>query len=297
MLVLTSHFNYQEIWQDHLSALAYGLCVVSMVSLYFTKNYFLRGVVFLLALFLGWYAGRLEWFIVPFIVLYATIFYYGENEPSKAWRGLYFFLSIIMTVVLMAFNVPGFYPWQLTPIQLSPQAATYSLTLYFDKFLTGLFFLWFSTLSLVNDGKWRACLKVSMTTMLAALIVLIGMSYYLGYGKLELKFTNFFWIWAIHNLFFTCSAEEVLFRGMILRFLLLHCQHWFLGKWLALVISASLFGAAHFAGGVDYMLLAATAGLFYGYAFMKTKKIEASILTHWGVNLVHFVAFTYPSFQ
>lgn len=42
------------------------------------------------------------------------------------------------------------------------------------------------------------------------------------------------------------------------------------------------------------MLFATIAGIAYGYAYVKTKRIETSILVHFNFNLAHFIFFTYP---
>jgi membrane protease YdiL (CAAX protease family) len=52
--------------------------------------------------------------------------------------------------------------------------------------------------------------------------------------------------------------------------------------------------AAHFQGGLVYMALACLAGFFYGFAFLKTNKIQSSILLHFAFNTIHFLLFTYP---
>lgn len=53
------------------------------------------------------------------------------------------------------------------------------------------------------------------------------------------------------------------------------------------------------AGGLPLVLplvLPATvAGLFYGGAFLRTRRIEGAILTHFALNAVHCIAFTYPA--
>jgi membrane protease YdiL (CAAX protease family) len=59
-------------------------------------------------------------------------------------------------------------------------------------------------------------------------------------------------------------------------------------KWLPIAISSLLFGLEHYEGGLTYILLAAIAGLFYGYTYWNTKKIETSILLHFVFNLTHF---------
>ena len=138
-------------------------------------------------------------------------------------------------------------------------------------------------------------LKTSAGLGLLAALVLIPLSVYLGYVKFEFKLTNFILLWMLNNLLFVCIAEEAIFRGMIQKFLMLRLQRFQTGRWIALFIAAVLFGLVHYQGGLNYMLLAAIAGCFYGYAFMKTDKIEASVLTHFIVNLIHFVGFTYPA--
>ncbi|MCI5120133.1 MAG: CPBP family intramembrane metalloprotease [Candidatus Electrothrix sp. AUS4] len=51
----------------------------------------------------------------------------------------------------------------------------------------------------------------------------------------------------------------------------------------------------HYAGGVTYIVLATVAGLGYGWTYLRTEQLEASILTHFLLNCIHFVFFTYPA--
>lgn len=67
------------------------------------------------------------------------------------------------------------------------------------------------------------------------------------------------------------------------------------GDYLALLIAAILFGLAHYAGGTKYMILTTVAGISYGWVYLTAKRIEESILTHFGLNLTHFLFFTYPA--
>ena len=103
------------------------------------------------------------------------------------------------------------------------------------------------------------------------------------------------WLWALNNLFFVCVAEECLFRGLIQGSLTNLVPNIFRWKWLPLVVSSSLFGLDHYEGGLPYILLAAFAGIFYGYAYWKTNKIKSSIFVHFGLNFTHFLFFSYPS--
>lgn len=101
-------------------------------------------------------------------------------------------------------------------------------------------------------------------------------------------------LWTLNNLFFVCTAEEAIFRGLIQNKLQQKFQQFTYGAQAALVIAAALFGLAHFRGGISYILLSSLAGLFYGFAYQKTQRIEAAILVHFLVNLAHILLFTYP---
>jgi len=59
-------------------------------------------------------------------------------------------------------------------------------------------------------------------------------------------------------------------------------------------LAALIFGAYHFPWGLANVGLAAVAGLFFGYAYWRTARIEAAILLHFIVNAIHLLLFTYP---
>lgn len=74
--------------------------------------------------------------------------------------------------------------------------------------------------------------------------------------------------------------EEFLFRGLIQNLLQRR-----LGEWPALAIAAVIFGLAHLPD-VRYALLAALAGVAYGWVYMRTGRITASAITHAGVDWI-----------
>jgi membrane protease YdiL (CAAX protease family) len=63
---------------------------------------------------------------------------------------------------------------------------------------------------------------------------------------------------------------------------------------IALMMAAMLFGLAHFKGGATYICAGLIAGLGYGWAFLRTRRVEAAIAVHFGLNATHFLLFIYP---
>ena len=80
-------------------------------------------------------------------------------------------------------------------------------------------------------------------------------------------------------------AEEVVFRGAILRTLLGIMSK--KNHWVAIIISAALFGLAHFneAQFINALLM----GLLLGWMYYRTGSLVPGILLHWINNTMAYV--------
>jgi len=190
----------------------------------------------------------------------------------------------------------GFHPRTLIePVVLSPGAMPFTLQLSPDKILAGLVvaaMMWHHYIR--STPELTAAIREATPLIIVNIAILIILSIYMGYLNFAPKFSPLFFIWATHNLLFTCIGEEIFFRGFLQYQLSLQLANLRHGLWVALIIASLLFGLGHFAGGWQYMLLATIAGLGYGYIFMRTQRIEMSILAHFIMNATHFLLFAYP---
>ncbi len=289
------HFSYYSLLQNHLTLSAFVALTLAFIGMYVFKNNLVRFGVFFAAIILGIIAAHIELVGLGLILLFCALFYLSYEAKHKWVRRSAFIVVLAASMAIMLMPVPGINNWQAVRLYISDDAIAYTMRFTFDKALIGLFFIWFSAYSLANEGDWKRVLKTGFLCGLAAVVVLLPLSLVLGYVKFDFKPTPFFFLWALNNLLFVSLAEEAIFRGMIQQSLMNVMQHFAAGKWIALIISAALFGAVHYKGGSKYVLLAAIAGLFYGYAYMRTRKIEASVFTHFMVNSIHFIFFTYPA--
>jgi membrane protease YdiL (CAAX protease family) len=131
--------------------------------------------------------------------------------------------------------------------------------------------------------------------LIALLSVLIPISLLTQYVRVDLKLPDQTWIWALNNLFFVCLAEEAFFRGFLQKGLTGFFPKTRSMSIISVTLAAAMFGLAHFKGGASYVLLSSIAGLFYGYIYQKTDRIESSILVHFGLNAIHFLFLSYPA--
>lgn len=82
-------------------------------------------------------------------------------------------------------------------------------------------------------------------------------------------------------------AEEVVFRGAILRTLLrVFGNRW---HWVAIAISALVFGAVH--GNLPQFVHATIIGMLLGWMYYRTGSIVPGIVLHWVNNSIAFVMY------
>lgn len=80
-------------------------------------------------------------------------------------------------------------------------------------------------------------------------------------------------------------AEEIVFRGAVLRTLLDMMSK--KNHWVAIMISAAIFGAVH--GNSAQLVNALVMGLILGWMYYRTKSLVPGILLHWVNNTLAYV--------
>ena len=223
---------------------------------------------------------------------------FSSPKSSAPMRGAFAFAIIVLAGGLMAHQLPGFNnPRTISGLRFSAEGIPYRLHLNFDKTTAGLLLLAFCHARIGRARDWQTMFRRTAPAALATIIVLLTLALAFGYVRFDAKFPPHAWQWMWVNLCFTCMAEEALFRGFIQAQLQKTWQHIPRGKFLALATAAVLFGLAHAGGGMTYVALSTVAGFGYGWAYLRTGRIEASILAHFALNAVHFFGFTYPALE
>jgi len=223
------------------------------------------------------------------IVFGCCVYYYYKKETYILFITLLILaIPLLLHLPFLEFNNYKF----LDQIRLTENASPYSLYFNFDKTLVGIFIVTWGYKAMKINPK--QLFKLLVINLLAMSFLFLGLATILGYSQFEPKLPGFTVVWILVNLFSTCLAEEAIFRKLIQQKL----QDTLSGKYaniISVIIASLLFGLAHYNGGITYIILASIAGLFYGYMYFKTKRIESSMLLHVSFNLIHLLLFTYPS--
>ena len=279
------------------SLIPFVLLLVAVIGLWVHRNLWIAALI--LSVGAGYVTGALLapallW--IAILVVLALLYRAQRARGSaigQAASGIAFFLFALACALLL---LPGFERTTLIPdTVLSPGAAPFNVGLGFPKVVTGILIL-----GLLNETRIRGLAEAGVVARRTAPILLITVIAALvcvfatGYVAFAPKWTTLFIPWAVANLFFTCLAEEAFFRGFVQHELARLGQNGRIAAAVALVVSAVLFGLAHFGGGWRYVLVATVAGVGYGWAYQRTQRIEAAMGVHFAANALHFLFFTYP---
>lgn len=250
------------------------------------------------ALMAGLISGVLTLTGLAWVLIFALACFYLGRTHVAGLRVVAAIGVLAMSAGFMLHRLPGFVnPRVIEAVRFTPDALPFTLYLNLDKTLIGIFLLGWCHTRMTRAWEWRAMAKRAALPALLVIAVMLVLSLISGYVQWAPKFPADTWLWLGANLLFVCLAEEAFFRGFIQKELGDLWSSWQGGRVLALGMAGGLFGLAHFAGGPAYVALATVAGLGYGWIYHRTGRIEASLLTHFALNAVHFFFFTYPALQ
>lgn len=212
-------------------------------------------------------------------------------------RGLLALAVVLLALTFGLHRWPGFPSWMLVRHEaLSHCSRPMYWTVHLDKAAAGLMLLLWAGHELWARGQ-GAQARRRLGQILAGCTALLVLACLLDFVRWNPAPPDWWPAWIGANILLTVVAEEALFRGFILRELERTWQTYRYGASAALLLSAVLFGAAHFGGGPVYALLAALAGLLYGWLWQSSRSLLWPVVAHALVNASHFLLFTWPAWN
>jgi membrane protease YdiL (CAAX protease family) len=271
----------------------YGALVATILSLLFTRNFFLQGGCLGLSVVLAWYYGKVDIEGLGLLAVFGGVGFFFKKAPKEGLLHKILLLGLVIVGVgFYLHKIPGFHnDLVLKEVVLSSHAWPFSMYFNFDKVLAALSLAVALGFHENQVTPWMTYKVV--TTILGCIGTILVFSLALGYVAWEPKFPSIFWLWALNNLLMVCFAEEFFFRGFIQKNMTFYTSN----KWIPIIVGAILFGISHYGGGPSYILLATIAGLFYGYAYATTGRLLTSMVVHFSLNLTHILLFSYPALR
>jgi membrane protease YdiL (CAAX protease family) len=287
------------IYLNPFVAATYGLLFLSILTLWLPaprKAWVWLGC-YTIAVSCGYSANLINNSGLLAIIAFALVTYiFSKNKQNTLASVLTGLLIVVLGFALKFHLVPGFHNLHLFQnVRLTPDAVPYSFYLNIDEATVGIFILGWTHHLISRGEEWQLLCKQTLPRAGLVITVIALLSYGLGVVRFEPKFPPITLVWSVTNLFIVCLTEEAYFRGFIQKTIAQWLSTKKYGEWFAILFTAIFFGAMHYPGGAKYVLLAAIAGVGYGWIYARTKSIEASMLTHFSLNLLQFLFFTYPA--
>ncbi len=203
----------------------------------------------------------------------------------------------VLGLALYSHQLPGLTTWVLAPrYRISDDSLSFAVVLDIDKPVAGFLFLMLGFSAIGSWAEWRQTIRRTWHIIALCVVSLSLLGLALHYARIDFKLPEIAPFWLLRNLLFVCVAEEVFFRGFLQTyFVALLGDRYRYGTWLGVGLAAVIFGATHFLGGWAFIFLSSVAGVFYGWAYLRSHRIEAAILTHFSLNSVHLLMFSYPA--
>jgi len=289
---------------DITTILTYAFLYLSVVLLWAPsfKKIPLWTVSFVISVLFGLVSQRIDFIGLGLILILAFVTCCFNNKKIPILVRV--LCALVLCILGLGLGLagshllPGFQNLRvLNNVHISSNGIPFSLYLNFDKTVVGLFILGILHQRIMTKSEWRDMFKIMAPRALLVIFIVAILSFAFKFVAFDPKLSSYLPIWVVTNLFFVCLAEEGFFRGFIQKYLCFTWQRASHGNTMAILLSAILFGCSHFMGGPRYVMLATIAGIGYGWIYWRTQRIEASILTHFSLNLVHFLFFTYPALE
>ena len=212
---------------------------------------------------------------------------------------LKFLLWTFLAVGVLALSVhliPGIArPLVFGPEYLGGSALAFKLYANIDKALAGALLLSALHINLRSELSIRLVKRDALIASVG-IVLILGLALLLGVGW-DPKLGPLTFAFMFFNLCVTCVAEETFFRKLI-QVNIERALPTNYAAYLAVFLTAVLFMLAHFhtgEGAFERLALIFCAGLLYGYVYMRHRSLVNAILTHFGLNVIHFNFFTYPA--
>lgn len=251
-------------------------------------------VVFAGALVSGAFQPLLDW---PALLALAALWVCAElrqRSTSGRDRALLLTVFIALAIGLALHLVPGFPdPVVAKDVRVSAASAEMTLKANFDKGATGLLLLAYLS-PRPAAREWPRLLATGVSAGAVAGVAAIGIVAAFGAVRFDPKWSELALAWMPINLLLTCVFEEMLFRGLLQRGLQERLRTNARLRHAPIALASLLFGFVHAGGGLLLIAAATVAGVGYGVAYDRSKRIEAAILAHFTLNASHFFLFTYP---
>ena len=288
--------GFAMVLKNPLGSLAYLFLILALLSLWCNRKIWIWATLYALSFVCAYYGGVASLRALASTgVLLLSILALTQEVPSFI-RMLIGIFTTSLSLAFFTHLIPGFnniefaHQWQA-----SPTSPPMNIFMNYDKSTCALFILAFMIPLIQTSREWRTTLLAAIPWSVLSCVVLFSLGYTMNLIAYDPKLPAISFLWLIRQIFFVIIPQEALFRGFIQREITMGLNNSAAGI-LAVLLSSLLYALTHLliATSLPFFISAFVAGVLYGTIYQITCRIEAAILTHLIVSIVHFFFFSYP---
>lgn len=287
--------GFSEVMHSPFSILAIIFIVLSIGATWVYPKYYTFSPLVLLSYGFA-YMGGIVSFNSIYTVVVIVVCVILLQIDSK--RFIHLFASMVLAIVgvfIMIHLIKGFYNIAVYKHLKLSTGTAFNLYISYDKALLATILLGTIVPKVLTKEGFRNVLLVSIPCIAVSSCIIL---FYMKYSNLivfDPKFPFAFFPWVLVQLFFVAIPEEVFFRGFLQREITKNLPNK-LAPALAILTVSLLFSAIHFIfiPKIAYVCMMFIASVLYGSIYHFSKSIETSMITHFFVNIIHFIFFSYP---
>lgn len=284
------------------SELLQGIICFSSLSLWIFSKKEISIAVAIGFSFLTFFMGFISYPSLLLIILFALSCHFYTNIQNKMIRFLFSLLIVFFAAIAMKGRIPFSNPIPIFEgVKFSSISAPFWMGINIEKAVCGIILTAYIIKRSKSFSEWKTIIKEFIPVLLILIIFLLTPAVLTGFVKFNYKIPDGMYLFILNNLLLTSVAEEVFFRGFLQKKLFdvfsLNFKMKQAALLLSILITSAIFGLGHLYSGVLMAIFAFVAGIGYGYAYQKSWKLESAILVHFGLNITHFIFFTYPFYK
>lgn len=279
-----------------MNFITYGLLLFSIASIWLFKERKITYVSVAISLICGYLGGSIntEASLVVIVYFLACLLFFRCDVSNWAKTVLWLIIFCLSTFMMQGIFL-GFKDWKILINEtISADAAPYTLNLDIAAAFTGLGLLLFGFKNISSKRVFIDALTKSAPAMILCLVIIMLSALTVGIVQFEPKVPNFLLTWMLINLFVYSVSQEMVFRYFLLGSLLDILEGYRFAGLFGMLVCSAIYLTYLMPLTLGYAVAAFIASMFFSFVFVKTRKIEMSIILHFLLNLMHILLFTYP---
>ena len=279
-----------------MNFITYGLLLFSIASVWLFKERRITYVSAALSVLCAYLSDsiNIEASLVVTVYFMACLLFFKFEVSNWAKTALWLIIFCLSTFMMQGVFL-GFKDWKILINEtVSANAAAYTLNLDIAAAFTGLGLLLFGFKNISKKKVFIDSLTKAAPAMILCLVIIMLSALTVGIVQFEPKMPNFLLTWMLINLFVFSISQEMVFRYFLLGSLLDILEGYRFAGLFSMLVCSAIYLTYLMPLTLGYAVAAFIASMFFSYVFVKTRKVEMSIILHFMLNLMHILLFTYP---